>query len=493
MPKSPGFTGGQQDSAVGAWPRPEAVLAIVSTGVILSSLDLFVVNIALPRIGAGLHVSSLPDMSWLLNAYTIAFAALLVPAGRLADRRSRKQGFLLGVGIFTAASAACAAADNLPLLIAFRTVQGAGAALLTSTSLGLLLAAYPPARRPGAVRIWTAMGGVTAVFGPTLGGLLVQVSWRWIFLVNVPVGIAAIAAGASVLPDVPGERGPLPDVIGTLLLTGSVGATVLALVNSDRWHWNSAEVIGLLVGSAIGLLLFAVRSASHPNPVFEVQLLRVPQVAAALTSLLLFTTAFGAMILSLVLLAENTWGWSALRGGIAATPNAVLVLPASLVAGVMLARIRPGVVIVAGCWLYAIGIIWWRGGLSMHPAYLPNLLVGLVLTGVGAGLTMPTLFSVAASALPPHRFATGSGLVNMIRQLGIALGVAILVAVLATGSNGYVSIQALDRGWILIASLTAAAPLPTLWLRGRVRATSHQQSYKPTPRPSAHSAHSTST
>src|SRR5262249_26728834 len=155
-----------------------------SAGVILSGIDLFIVNVALPQIGAGLRVRNLPDLSWLLNAYTVVFAALLIPMGRLADRSSRKWGFLLGVGIFTAASACCAAANNLSMLIAFRAVQAVGAALLTPTSLGLLLAAYPPERRAAAVRIWTAMGGMAAVFGPVVGGLLVQASWRWVFLVN---------------------------------------------------------------------------------------------------------------------------------------------------------------------------------------------------------------------------------------------------------------------------------------------------------------------
>jgi EmrB/QacA subfamily drug resistance transporter len=449
--------------------RPAVVLAIVSAGVILTGIDLFIVNVALPQIGAGLHVRSLPDLSWLLNAYTVVFAALLIPMGRLADRTSHKWGFLLGVGIFTAASACCAAANTLSLLIAFRAFQGIGAALLTPASLGLLLAAYPAERRAAAVRLWTAMGGMAAIFGPVIGGLLVQESWRWVFLLNIPIGIVAIVAGVRLLRGAPGDRGPLPDGIGTVLLIGSVGATVLALVNSDRWHWGSGKVISLLVGSAVGLTLFLLRSARHPSPVFEVKLLRLPGMAAALASLLLFCTAFGAMILSLVLLVENTWGWSALRGGLAATPNAVMVLPASIVAGLLLARISAPRMIAVGCVLFAGGILWWHSGVHAHPAYFPHLLLGMVLTGVGGGLTMPTLFGVATSVLPPDRSATGSGLVIMVRQVGIALGVAILVAVMAVGPADEVSIHAVARGWIVVAITAAAAPLPTLLLaRGKV-------------------------
>ena len=449
--------------AAGA-PRPGVVLAIVSAGVILSGIDLFIVNVALPQIGTGLHVRDLSALSWLLNAYTIVFAALLVPAGRLADRSGRKGGFLLGVAVFIIASACCAAAGDLPLLIAFRALQAVGAALLTPTSLGLLLAAYPPERRAAAVRTWTAMGGMAAVFGPVVGGLLVQASWRWVFLVNLPIGLAALVAGVRVLPGGQREGGPRPDAVGTVLLTASVGAVVLALVNSDRWHWGSARVVGLLAGAAVSLAVFVVRSGRHPSPVFEVRLLRERTLAAALAATLLFSTAFGAMILSLVLLAENTWGWSALRGGLAATPNALLVLPASALAGVWLARAGTRTVIGSGCAVFGVGILWWRAGVHAHPAMLPHLLAGLLLTGLGVGLTMPTLFGVATSALPPHRFATGSGLVSMVRQIGLSLGVAVLIAVLSTGASGRVGVPALHRGWLVIAVITAAATVPAAFL-----------------------------
>lgn len=449
-------------SPTAAWPRPGIVLAIVSAGVILSGLDLFIVTVALPRIGSGLDIHSVASMSWLLNAYTIVFAALLVPSGRLADRYGRTLGFLIGAAIFTVASAACATADSLALLVAFRAVQAIGAALLTSTSLGLLLAAYPPDRRAGAVRLWTAFGGLTAVAGPALGGLLAQQSWRLVFLVNVPIGIAAIAAAARLLPRVPGDGGPAPDGPGTVLFTAGIAALTLALVNADYWRWGSAPVVCLLAGSALLLTVFTARSRRHPSPAFEIRLLRSPGTAAAAASLLLFAMAFGAMILNLVLLAENTWGWSALRSGVAATPNAVLVLPASILAGRLLRRLRTAHVIAAGCALYVAGILLWRTGLDPLPAYLPWLLAGLIFTGLGVGFTMPTLFGLGTASLPTSRFATGSGLVSMVRQLGIALGVAILVAVLGTPNSGHISMASINKGWLLIVLLAAAAPLPAL-------------------------------
>jgi MFS family permease len=178
-------------------------LALATVVAAVSSL-----NVALPDIARDLGNRSLGDLSWVLNGYAIVYAALLVVMGRLADRHRRKYGFLLGVAVFTAASGACGAATSVPMLIAFRLVQAAGAALLTPTSLSLVLASYPPERRGGAVRTWTATGGMAAALGPVIGGLLVTASWRWVFLVNVPIGLAALVAGWLWLPDAPGHAVP---------------------------------------------------------------------------------------------------------------------------------------------------------------------------------------------------------------------------------------------------------------------------------------------
>src|SRR3954467_7408346 len=185
----------------GAAP-PQLVLAIVCAGVVLASLDLFIVNVALPQMARDFHLrgEGVADLSWVLNAYAIVYAALLVLFGRASERYPRERGFLLGVAIFVAASAACGAATSVTMLVAFRVVQAAGAALLTPTSLGLILATMPAERRHGAVRAWTAVGGLAAAAGPVVGGLLVAASWRWVFLVNVPIGLAALAIGWRRLP-----------------------------------------------------------------------------------------------------------------------------------------------------------------------------------------------------------------------------------------------------------------------------------------------------
>ena len=214
---------------------PNLVLAIVCVGMVLANLDLFIVNVALPNIGQDFENATLEDLSWILNGYAIVYAALLVFFGRLAERHRRDQSFLLGVALFTGASAACAMANSVEVLVIFRLAQAAGAALMTPTSLGLLLAVFPPERRGSAVRTWTAIGGLGAALGPLVGGVLVTVDWRLIFLVNVPIGLAALLVGWWKLPQVPGYKAPKPSAWDAALVTGGIGALIFAIVKVNDW------------------------------------------------------------------------------------------------------------------------------------------------------------------------------------------------------------------------------------------------------------------
>ena len=445
--------------------QPRQVLLIVCAGVVMASLDLFIVNVALPQIARELHQSSLGTLSWILNGYAIVYAALLVLAGRLADRHPRKYGFLLGVAVFTAASAACGAATSVAMLIAFRLVQAAGAALLTPTSLGLVLAAYPAERRGGAVRAWTATGGMAAALGPVAGGLLVTLSWRWVFFVNVPIGLAALAAGWLWLPDVPGHPGPRPDALAALLITAGVGGLTLGLVQGGSWGWASARTAGVLAVSLLLVAAFAARCARHRNPLIDPALFRVRSFSGASLVTLLFSVAFGAMLLSIVLWMQDDWGWSALRSGLAIAPGPVMVpLFSFLVTGRLIARLGPALVIALGSAAFAAGIVWWLLAIGLAPDY-PRMLGGMLLTGIGVGLTLPTLMSTAAGSLPPHSFATGSGVVNMLRQVGFAIGVAVLVAVLGTPATAAGRLAAFRHGWLVIAAIALAGAIAAVTLR----------------------------
>src|SRR5580704_1631145 len=198
--------------------RPVLTALIVLTGVFLSSLDLFIVNIAFPSISTSFHGESLSSLSWVLSAYTIVFAAALVPAGRWADRSGRKKAFLIGLAVFTASSALCALAPSLGFLVGARILQATGGALMLPTSLGLLLPAFGPERKGAAIGLWSAVGGAAAAFGPPVGGLLVQASWRWVFLVNLPLSALALVVGFRVLREVKDPDAHKADLVGAGLL-----------------------------------------------------------------------------------------------------------------------------------------------------------------------------------------------------------------------------------------------------------------------------------
>jgi EmrB/QacA subfamily drug resistance transporter len=445
---------------------PRLVLLIVCAGVVLASLDLFIVNVALPDMAADLHERGLGDLSWVLNAYAIVYAALLVLFGRLSERYPRELGFLLGVAVFTAASAACGAATSVPMLVAFRIVQAAGAALLTPTSLGLVLATSSPERRHGAVRAWTAIGGLAAALGPVVGGLLVAASWRWVFFVNVPIGLLAIVVGWRRLPRVAGRRVRFPDGLGALLVTAGVAALSLGLVKGEDWGWSSAATVGVLAFAALALALFVGHCLRARNPLVDPELFRVRTFSGASTVMLLFSVAFGAMLLSIVLWDQTVWGWSALQTGLAIAPGPLMVpLFSFLVAGRLITRYGSGAVIAAGAALFALGVAWWALAAGPRPDYVGDMLGGMLLTGVGVGLTLPTLMATAASSLPPSSFATGSAVVNMLRQVGLAVGVAALVAVLGTPGSPLAAVPAFQSGWALIAATMALAGLVgVVWL-----------------------------
>jgi EmrB/QacA subfamily drug resistance transporter len=444
---------------------PRLVLVIVCAGVVLASLDLFIVNVALPQMARSFGTRGLESLSWVLNAYAIVYAALLVLFGRLADRYRRERGFLVGVATFVAASAACAAATSLPMLVAFRVLQAAGAALLTPTSLGLILATFPPERRHGAVRAWTAVGGVAAALGPAVGGVLVEISWRWVFLVNLPIGLAALVAGWRLLPEVPGHPIKRPDALSAVLITTGVGALTLGLVEGGSWGWGSARTIGVLASAALTLTAFVLRSARHDNPLVDRALFRVRPFTGASAVAVLFSVAFGAMLLSRVLWAQDVWHWSALATGVSIMPGPIMVpLFSFLFAGRLIPRFGSGVVIVAGCTIYAAGMAWMALAAGLQPDYVGDVLGGLLLTGIGVGLTLPTFMATATSSLPPTSFATGSAVVNMLRQVGLAIGVAVLIALLGTPHSPAQTLVAYQRGWTATAAISFAAGVVGLLL-----------------------------
>src|SRR4051795_9841943 len=445
------------------------VLIVVSAAVFMASLDLFIVNIAFPAIERDFGGTSLASLSWVLNAYAIVFAALLVPAGRTADRLGRKRSFIAGLTPFTVASALCAAAPNVELLVAARVLQAVGAASVFPTSLALLLPEFPPAERRKAVSIWAALGAVAAAAGPPIGGLLVQAGWQLVFLVNVPIGLVLLFFAARILREEREPAGtPRPDLVGAALLTAAIGSLAFGIVKSSEWGWGATQTIALLAASALLLAAFWLRSSRHAAPIVEPALLRNRSFALANTGALFFFMAFGAMLLASVLFLPQVWHESVIRAGLQIAPGpamaAIFAVPGALLAG----RVGERVTGALGALLFAAGGAWWVSRVGATPDYAGSFLPGMVIGGAGVGLVIPSLTSAATSALPPHRFATGSAVLAMSRQIGVALGVAVLVALVGTSDaiggfeDGYtfVSAAALAAAFaiVLIGPIRAAAP-----------------------------------
>ncbi len=438
------------------------MLLIVCAGVVLASLDLFIVNVALPQMGRDFHLrgGGVGDLSWVLNGYGIVYAALLVLFGRIAERYPREPGFLLGVALFVAASAACGAASSLPMLVAFRVVQAAGAALLTPTSLGLVLASFPAERRQGAVRTWTAAGGLAAALGPVIGGLLVEASWRWVFFVNVPIGLLALVVGWRQLPHVPGQSVSRPDALATLLVTLGVGLLSLGLVKGGTWGWGDSRTVATLGVAAAALALFAAHTAWSRDALIDRALFRLRPFTGASAVAILFAASFGGMLLSRVLWAQEVWHWSPLVTGLPIAPGPLMVaLFSFLVAGRLTARLGAGRVIAIGSTTFAAGVAWWAVAMGLRPEYAGEMLGGMLLTGIGVGLTLPTLMASGTSQLPPHAFATGSAVINMLRQVGLAIGVAVLIAVLGMPHSPAATLVAYQRASWVIAAVSVAGGL----------------------------------
>jgi EmrB/QacA subfamily drug resistance transporter len=452
------------------------VAAIVSVGVFVASLDLFIVNIAFPDIERDFHGTSLASLSWILNAYAIVFAALLVPAGRWADRAGRKRAFLIGMSLFTLASAACAAAPSVGFLVGARVVQAAGAALLFPTSLGLLLPEFPPEKRQVAIGMWAAIGGAAAAAGPLFGGLLTQISWRWVFLVNVPIGIVAVAAGIRTLREIREPATERGDILGAAFLSAGIASLTLAIVKGNDWGWASGRVIGLLVAAVVLLAAVARRSLWHPAPVIEPAVVRVRAFSVAAVAMLLFNIAFAEMLLSNVLLLTQGWHESVLRAGLQLAPGPAAAALSAVPASIIAQRVGPRWTGVFGTLLFAGGVGLLALSAGETPHYASDFLPGFVIGGIGVGFVLPSTQGAAMATLPPALFSTGTAKISMARQIGAALGVAILVAVIGTPEPGHVLdafrpvwrveiLAALGAGVAMLAvgplRAPARAPVPT--------------------------------
>ena len=444
------------------------LVGVLALAVFMSSLDLFIVNLAFPYIGRQYPGTSLGSLSWVLNAYTIVFAAVLVPAGRWADRVGRRRVFVIGLAAFSIGSLLCGLAPGVTALIAARIIQACGAGLMVPASLSLLLASVPASARAAAIGTWSAFGALGAALGPVVGGGLVQLNWRWVFWINLPIGVAAMILAARVVPESSDERASgRPDVTGAALLAACVGLTALALVKAPTWGWGSAAFLGTLAASLGCGVSMVLRSRAHHSPVIELGLLKSRTFSGAFAASILYYAAFGAFVLNFVEFLTGVWHYSAVGAGLAIAPGPLMVLPFARIVAPLAARIGgPGRVAIIGCLVNASAMALWYARIQIAPDYLTHLLPSQLLGGAGVGLAIPGLLGAGSASLPAARFGTGSGILNMARQIGTVLGVAALVAILshivrsdpvATFRHGLTLIIALFGGAGLVAAALLSA------------------------------------
>ncbi|RJS47916.1 MFS transporter [Nocardioides cavernaquae] len=430
----------------------------------MTGLDLFIVNVAFDDIGRdfsdGAHAPTLSALSWILTAYAVVYAALLIPAGRLTDRYGRKSGFIGGLGLFTLASLACGFADGVWILVAFRALQAIGAALMTPASLSLLLGALPPERQAAGARLWALAGAIAAALGPAVGGMLVQLSWQWAFWINLPIGILLMVVAARLVPDVRHNEGaPRPDLLGGLVLAVAVGALVLGLVQSNDWGWTSARTLGAFAGSGLAFVAFAGLSRRHAHPIIDPALFRVRSFAWVNAATLLFNGAFGASLLLAILWMQQAWGFSALETGFAVAAGPLVVPPTSILAARFFGHVHPSRLIALGGVAVAIGSVMLLLALDTQPSYASTVLPGWLVIGVGVGLGFPNLVAAGTAGLPPEQSSTGSGIISMARQVGLVLGVSILVSILGTGVT---DLDHVRWAWFFIAATSLVSSVAAL-------------------------------
>jgi EmrB/QacA subfamily drug resistance transporter len=437
---------------------------IACGGAFVAFLDTTIVNIAFPDISASFAGAGRDALSWVLDGYFVVIAALLVPAGGLADRFGHRRVFLIGVAGFTIASLLCAAAPTLALLIAFRVLQGIGAALIAPASLAIVLDCFPVERRSAGVGLWGAAAAAAAAVGPTLGGALVEASdWRLVFLVNLPLGAAILLGGRRLAKQTISDS-RLPDLPGAVMLALALALVTLGIVEGNDWGWTATATLGAFGAGAALLGGVVARSRSHPRPIVESELFAHSSFGIGNLGTLLFAAAFFSVILGNVLFLTSIWGYTVLQAGLATLPGPVSTTAVSGPAGRLADRFGHRAVVIPGVAIFAVGVAVLRSA-GASPDWVGLWLPGSTLCGAGLGLAFPSLSSAAVRDVPDDRFATASAVNAAFRQIGAVLGTAILIAIVGDPRSLVEALAVSDDAYLFAIVATLASGVVALALR----------------------------
>jgi EmrB/QacA subfamily drug resistance transporter len=449
------------DPAPGQRTRsPWAVLAVLCLGLFMILLDGTIVNIALPHIMTAFR-TGLSDVEWVMNVYVLAFAVTLVTLGRFGDLYGRRRLFLGGMVLFTVASLACGLAPGVYWLVAFRAVQGLGGAAMMPSTLSIVADVFPAARRGAAMGVWGAVSGLATAIGPSLGGLIVDsASWRWIFLINLPVGVVGVLLTLRIVPE---SKNPTAveslDLPGVGLVSASLFCLTFALVEGQRLGWTSAAILGLFAAAVLGLLLFYLRERAIRQPLIDFSLFRnVNFFAGNVTGLMLSASMMGVFF-TIPIFLQSVLGFSAIKAGLVMSPMSVAVMIAAPVAGVLSDRLGSRWIVATGMFLLAFGIAWMAGLTPLQDQVSPattsaSLLLPFIVAGAGIGLGVAPVTAAVMATAPRDRVGNASGVLSTMRQVGSLMGIAILGAVLQNRITANVT-AGLEKAQGLPASLKA--------------------------------------
>ena len=460
LPGSEGVATRSQDK------NASLTLGIAGLAAMATYLDTTILFVAFPGITASFDTSSTSTLSWVLNAYTIVFAALLVPAGKLADRFGHRRAFLVGSATFSMASLACGIAPSAELLIGARVVQGAGAAILVPASLALVMAAFPKDKLPQVIAIWGAIGALSAALGPSLGALIIEAfGWRWAFFINLPVGVATIVAGTRYLQE---SRDPLvriPSLAGVALLAGAASAILFGLVESDNVGWASWQTIGFGVGGTVLLAVFVIHQRRTEAPTLDPELFALRNFRWGNLAMLSFNMSFTAMFFGLILFLVNVWEWSILKAGLGVAPGPALAAVFAARFGKLAGEIGQRPLVILGGIVAAASGFYRLLLLDEGVDYLVDFGVPLFLSAIAIGLVFPQVTSVAVQAVPGNRVGVGGATTQAVRQFGGSLGVALTITLLGSATDKLDLVAGFNRIWWLVIVGGVATTLFALPLR----------------------------
>ena len=430
-------------SPAGPGRNPWAALAVLCLGLFMILLDGTIVNIAIPHIRE-YYDTAFSNIQWVMNAYILGFAVLLVTFGRFGDLWGRRRLFVSGMLLFTLGSAACGLAPGIYPLIAFRALQGVGGSAMMPATLSIIAEMFPPGRRGAAMGIWGGVSGLATAIGPTLGGVIVQYatwpgageSWRWIFLVNVPIGILGVVLALRIVPE---SKDPAAveslDLPGVALITASLFCLTFALIEGQSYGWLSGTILGLFAAAAAAFALFFRREHRVRQPLIDFSLFRALDFAAGnATGLLLSAAMMGAFFIIPIFL-QSVLGYSAVKAGFVMAPMSAVIIFAAPLAGVLSDRLGSKWIVAGGMFVLAAGLAWMAGLLpgigKISPDTSPaDLVVPFAISGIGIGLAVAPVTSAVMATAPRERVGNASGVLSTMRQVGSLMGIAILGAVL---------------------------------------------------------------